>query len=37
MILEKYLSQINYNSYEEFYNKFEIKIPAQFNFAFDVG
>ena len=36
MILEKYLSQINYNSYEEFYNKFEIKIPAQFNFAFDV-
>ncbi|MGD1006989.1 MAG: AMP-binding protein [Ignavibacteriaceae bacterium] len=35
-MLEKYLSQINYNSYEEFYNKFEIKIPAQFNFAFDV-
>ena len=36
MMLEKYLSQINYNSYEEFYNNFEIKVPAQFNFAFDV-
>jgi acetyl-CoA synthetase len=36
MMLEKYLSQINYNSYEEFFNNFEIKIPAQFNFAFDV-
>ena len=36
MMLEKYLSQISYNSYEEFYNNFEIKVPAQFNFAFDV-
>jgi acetyl-CoA synthetase len=36
MILEKYLSQLNYNSYEEFYNNFKIKVPVQFNFAFDV-
>jgi len=36
MILEKYLSQLNYYSYEEFYNNFKIKVPAQFNFAFDV-
>jgi len=36
MILEKYLSQINFNSYDEFYSKFEIKVPGQFNFAFDV-
>jgi acetyl-CoA synthetase len=36
MILEKYLSQLNFNSYDEFYSKFEIKVPGQFNFAFDV-
>jgi acetyl-CoA synthetase len=36
MMLEKYLSQIDYNSYEEFYNNFQIKVPAQFNFAFNV-
>jgi acetyl-CoA synthetase len=36
MILEKYLSQINFSSYDEFYNNFEIKVPEQFNFAFDV-
>ena len=35
-MIEKYLSQINYNSYEEFFNNFEIKVPDHFNFAFDV-
>jgi acetyl-CoA synthetase len=35
-MIEKYLSQINYNSYEEFFSNFEIKVPDHFNFAFDV-
>lgn len=36
MILEKYLTQINYNSYEEFIANFHINIPENFNFAYDV-
>jgi acetyl-CoA synthetase len=36
MILEKYLPQINFSSYEEFYKNFKINIPGQFNFGFDV-
>jgi acetyl-CoA synthetase len=35
-MLNKYLSQIDYNSYQEFYDTFEIRIPEHFNFAFDV-
>ena len=36
MILEKYLSKIEFNSYEEFKSDFKIKIPGNFNFAYDV-
>lgn len=36
MILEKYLKQTTFNSYEEFKEKFEITIPENFNFAYDV-
>jgi len=36
MILEKYLKQTTFNSYEEFKEKFEINVPDNFNFAFDV-
>ena len=35
-MLDKYLSQTNYNSYQEFFENFEIRIPEHFNFAFDV-
>jgi acetyl-CoA synthetase len=35
-MIEKYLSQVDYNSYEEFFEKFEIKVPEHFNFAFDI-
>jgi len=35
-MLEKYLSQIDFSSYQEFIEKFEILVPDQFNFAFDV-
>jgi acetyl-CoA synthetase len=35
-MLDKYLSQTDYSSYQEFYGKFEIKVPEHFNFAFDV-
>ena len=36
MILEKYLNKIEFNSYEEFRSDFKIKIPGNFNFAYDV-
>ena len=36
MILEKYLNKIEFNSYEEFMVDFNIKIPENFNFAYDV-
>ncbi len=36
MILEKYLKQTTFNSYEEFKDRFEIEIPDNFNFAYDV-
>jgi acetyl-CoA synthetase len=35
-MLDAYCSQIDFDSYEEFRNKFDIRIPEQFNFAFDV-
>jgi acetyl-CoA synthetase len=35
-MLDNYLSQTDYNSYQEFFEKFEIRIPEHFNFAFDV-
>jgi acetyl-CoA synthetase len=36
MVLNKYLDKIEYNSYEEFKEHFKIKIPENFNFAYDV-
>jgi acetyl-CoA synthetase len=36
MILEKYLDKIEYNSYKEFKADFNIRIPENFNFAYDV-
>ncbi len=36
MILEKYLDKIEFNSYQEFISDFKIKIPENFNFAYDV-
>ena len=36
MLLEKYLKQIDFKSYEEFKTGFEILIPESFNFAYDV-
>lgn len=36
MVLEKYLKQIDFKSYEEFNSGFEITIPESFNFACDV-
>ncbi|MGD1044082.1 MAG: AMP-binding protein [Bacteroidota bacterium] len=35
-MLDKYLSQTDFHSYREFIDKFEIRIPEHFNFAFDV-
>lgn len=36
MILKKYLDKIKFDSYQEFKAEFKIKIPENFNFAFDV-
>jgi acetyl-CoA synthetase len=36
MLLEKYVSRVNYDSYEDFINNFKINIPGNFNFAYDV-
>jgi acetyl-CoA synthetase len=36
MLLEKYLRQTDFNSYEDFKSNFEILIPENFNFAYDV-
>lgn len=35
-ILSKYLSKTKYESYEDFCNNFEIKVPVDFDFARDV-
>jgi acetyl-CoA synthetase len=36
MILNKYLKKIEFSSYEEFRSDFRIRIPENFNFAYDV-
>jgi acetyl-CoA synthetase len=36
MILEKYLNKVDFNSYEDFRNEFKIRVPDNFNFAYDV-
>ncbi|HBE76923.1 MAG TPA: acetyl-CoA synthetase [Firmicutes bacterium] len=35
-MLEKYIDLVDYHSYEEFENKFKVRVPENFNFAFDV-
>ena len=35
-MLEKYLPRLTFDSYEDFYQNFKIKVPENFNFAFDV-
>ena len=36
MLLSKFVSQVDFNSYEEFSKSFKICIPDNFNFAYDV-
>ncbi len=36
MLLEKYLSRVEFDSYEDFYENFKINVPENFNFAYDV-
>lgn len=35
-MFKKYVSQVDFNSYEDFSNNFQIHIPENFNFAYDV-
>ena len=36
MLLNKFISKIDYDSYEDLYENFKISIPDNFNFAYDV-
>ncbi|MBW8330889.1 MAG: AMP-binding protein [Prolixibacteraceae bacterium] len=36
MVLDKYLSQTEFQSYQDFSENFHVQIPENFNFAFDV-
>ncbi len=36
MLLNKFISRIDYDSYEDLYKNFKISIPEDFNFAYDV-
>jgi acetyl-CoA synthetase len=33
---ERYVSRLDFDSYEDFYQNFQVKIPDNFNFAYDV-
>ena len=35
-ILKKYCPRIDFDSYEDFYENFQIDVPEAFNFGFDV-
>jgi acetyl-CoA synthetase len=35
-MLEKYVSKVNFDSYEDFYENFRIHVPQNFNFAYDI-
>ncbi|HHV29032.1 AMP-binding protein [Acetivibrio mesophilus] len=35
-MLEKYLSKVNFDSYEDFVENFKLNVPENFNFAYDV-
>ncbi len=36
MLLERFLPRLNFASYEDFAHHYEVRVPAGFNFAFDV-
>ncbi len=36
MLLERFLSRTQFESYDDFFKNFSLKIPSNFNFAFDV-
>lgn len=36
MVLDKYLAQTDFSSYQEFAEKFKVLVPDNFNFAYDV-
>lgn len=36
MLVEKFVNRTEFSSYDDFYNNFELKVPDNFNFAFDV-
>ena len=35
-LLKKFLKRVDFDSYEDFEENFELKIPKNFNFGFDV-
>ena len=35
-LLSQYLERVEFNSYEDFYANFRLRIPDNFNFSYDV-
>ena len=35
-MIEKYIKQVDFASYEEFLENYEVNIPEDFNFGYDV-
>ena len=35
-MLEQFLKQTSFESYEDFMQNYEVRVPANFNFAYDV-
>ncbi|MBR2405207.1 MAG: acetyl-CoA synthetase, partial [Clostridia bacterium] len=35
-LLSKFLTKTEFNSYEDYYENFKVKVPENFNFAYDV-
>ncbi|MDD2216521.1 MAG: AMP-binding protein [Eubacteriales bacterium] len=36
-LINKFVTRVDFDSYEDFYNNYQLKIPENFNFAFDVA
>ena len=35
-MLKKFLSNTEFNSYEDFYSNFKVNVPQNFNFVYDI-
>ena len=35
-MIEKFVSKVNFDSYEDFLQNYKVNVPADFNFGYDV-